>query len=73
MLNHNNSANAIGDVDGDGYGEIFVLGKDAVWIRMDFDGTSWTSILAGSGTAVAANYRYTPSLADLNGDGNVEL
>jgi len=72
-MNQNHSANAIGDVDSDGYGEIFTLLADRTWVRLDFDGTAWTQQAAGGLAALAGNNKYVPGLADFDGDGVVEL
>ncbi len=72
-MNQNNSSNAIGDVDGDGYGEIFTLLANSQWVRLDFDGNTWTQQLAGDSLALAGNNKFVPGLADFDGDGNVEL
>ena len=80
-IGSNNSANAIADVDRDGYGEIFLLASAGLdsstadevgqWIRLDFDGTNWTQTVSSG--AFATNHRFVPHLADFNGDGTVEL
>ena len=43
-MNQNNSSNAIADVDGNGYGEIYFVDFFRKLYRWDFDGTSWTQI-----------------------------
>ena len=44
-----------------------------VWARCDFDGNDWTVTYANAPGTEADTDLYTPSLADFNGDGQVEL
>ena len=59
---------AAGDIDGDGWPEIVAVGEDQHLLAFEHDGTGkWRSVAQGMAD------RGAPALADLNGDGQVEI
>jgi hypothetical protein len=60
---------ALADVNGDGRGEVFVHGLDRQLHAFQWDG----SPLPGWPVSSATSWRFIPSIADLDGDGDLEI
>ena len=74
VTNHAFSQLAIGDVDKDGEGDIFLVDNSANLVRLEFNSTTKTLALAAGFTQNAAgNSQRSPQLADFDGDGIPEV